>query len=67
MHDHCTHNEVLPLISTKTYTLKIMVHVFIEGEEELVVDLDEDEVLEGANSRIDLLRIEKKFRDDKVA
>ena len=41
-----------------------MFNALIDGDEELVVDLDEDEVMEGANSGIKLSRIEKNVRDD---
>jgi hypothetical protein len=44
-----------------------MVAELIEGEEELVVDLDDDDIMEGENSRIKPSRIMKMVKDDKVA
>ena len=40
----------LTLVLVRNYSLLNMDNVLIKGEEEMFVDLEEDEILEGANS-----------------
>ena len=50
LRNHYIGTKYFPLDSTNNYSSTIMAKVLIEGKEELVVVMDEDEVLERANS-----------------
>ena len=50
LRNHYIGTKYFPLDSTNNYSSTIMVEVLTEAEQELVVDMIEDAVLEGANS-----------------